>query len=161
VSPEETLRRYEHHVSPVTGAVTMLERFPGSGDGVVNVYASGYNFARGQRNPAGLRRGLRANSSGKGTTDLQAKASALCEALERYCGVFRGDEPRSPPCRLRDLGGAAIHPNACMQYSETQYRDRDAWNARQSSWNWIPEPFDEDSPREWTPVWSLTRREVR
>jgi ribosomal protein S12 methylthiotransferase accessory factor len=160
-SPAETLRRYEHHVSAVTGAVTMLERFPVSGDGVVNVYASGHNFARGQRNLAGLRRGLRANSSGKGTTDLQAKASALCEALERYCGVFRGDEPRTAPCPLRDLGGAAIHPNACMQYSETQYRERDTWNARQSSWNWVPEPFEDDQAVEWTPVWSLTRREVR
>src|SRR5262249_38245708 len=76
ISPTQTLRRYEHHVSPVTGAVTMLQRFPESGDGVVNVYGSGHNFARGQKNVAGLRRGLRANSAGKGTTDLQAKASA-------------------------------------------------------------------------------------
>jgi ribosomal protein S12 methylthiotransferase accessory factor len=48
-----------------------------------------------------------------------------------------------------------------MQFSELQYRQRDAWNARQSPWNWVPEPFDEDTRVEWTPVWSLTRREVR
>jgi ribosomal protein S12 methylthiotransferase accessory factor len=161
VSPEETLRRYEHHVSRITGAVTMLERFPWSGDGVVNVYGAGHNFARRQRNVEQIRRGLRSNSSGKGTSDLQARASGLCEALERYSGVFRGDEPRIGPCRLRDLGGAAVHPNACMQYSDKQFRERDAWNARGSSWNSVPEPFDEAMAVEWTPVWSLTRAQVR
>lgn len=161
VSPEETLRRYEHHVSRLTGAVTELRRYRGSGDGVVNVYGAGHNFARRQGSLADIRRGLRSLSSGKGTSDLQARASGLCEALERYCGVFRGDELRTPPRRMRDLGGAAIHPNACMQYSDRQYRERDAWNARGSPWNSVPEPFDEERPVEWTPVWSLTRREVR
>ncbi|MBI1916591.1 MAG: TOMM precursor leader peptide-binding protein [Planctomycetes bacterium] len=161
VSPEETLKRYQHHVSRLTGAVTMLERFRWSGDGVVNVYGAGHNFARRQGSVEAIRRGLRSQSSGKGTSDLQAKASGLCEALERYCGVFRGDEPRTASCRLRDLGDAAIHPNVCMQYSERQYRERNAWNARQSSWNSVPEPFNEDQAIEWTPVWSLTRNEVR
>jgi ribosomal protein S12 methylthiotransferase accessory factor len=161
LSPDQTLRRFEHHVSPVTGAVTTLERWPVPGDGLVNVYGSGHNVARGQANLAGLRSGLRVNCAGKGTTELQAKASALCEALERYSGVFQGDEGRTAPERLRDLGPAAIHPNTCMLYSESQYRDREFWNARKSSFNWVPEPFDEDAPVEWTPVWSLTRREVR
>jgi ribosomal protein S12 methylthiotransferase accessory factor len=161
ISAEETLRRYEHHVSRVTGAVTILERFPWSGDGVVNVYGAGHNFARRQGSVADIRRGLRSQSSGKGSSDLQARASGLCEALERYSGVFRGDEPRIGPCCLRDLGEAAIHPNACMQYSDRQYHERDAWNARGSQWNSIPEPFDEERPVEWTPVWSLTRQEVR
>ena len=161
LSPEETLRRHEHHVSPVTGAVTLLERWPISGDGVMNVYGSGHNSARGPRSLAGLRSGLRAYCAGKGTTDVQAKAGALCEALERYCGVFQGDEPRTAPTRLRDLGGAAIHPNACMLYSPSQYRQREAWNAGRSPFNWVPEPFHNDATVEWTPVWSLTRGEVR
>jgi ribosomal protein S12 methylthiotransferase accessory factor len=161
VSPAETLRRHEHHVSPVTGVVSLLERWPWSEDGGVNVYGSGHNFARKQKSLAGLRGGLRTYCAGKGTTDLQARAGALCEALERYCGVFQGDEPRAAPRRLRDLGEQAIHPNACMLYSDTQYRERESWNARQSPWNWVPDPFDAEAPVEWTPVWSLTRREVR
>jgi ribosomal protein S12 methylthiotransferase accessory factor len=161
VSPEETLRRYEHHVSRLTGAVTVLQRYAWSGDGVVNVYGAGHNFARRQGSLADIRRGLRSQSSGKGTSDLQARASGLCEALERYCGVFRGDEPRTAPCRMRDLGDAAIHPNACMQFSDKQYRERDAWNARGSPWNSVPEPFDEEQAVEWTPVWSLTCKQIR
>lgn len=84
----------------------------------------------------------------------------MCEALERYSGVFRGDEPRVR-ARLADLGTAALHPNACMLYSDQQYRDRDAWNARKSQWNEVPEPFDPDAIVEWTPVWSMTRQAVR
>jgi ribosomal protein S12 methylthiotransferase accessory factor len=48
-----------------------------------------------------------------------------------------------------------------MLYSEKQYRERAAWNARGSAWNDVPGPFDEDGVHDWTPVWSLTRRAVR
>lgn len=65
-SPEETLRRYGHHVSRLTGAVTGLGRFPTSGDGVVNVYGAGHNFARRQGSLADLKRGLRSHCGGKG-----------------------------------------------------------------------------------------------
>jgi ribosomal protein S12 methylthiotransferase accessory factor len=159
-SPEETLRRYEHHVSHITGVVTTLGRFAHSGDGVINVYGSGHNLARRHGCLAELKTSLRSYSSGKGISELQAKASGLCEALERTCGVFRGEEIRQT-ARLRDLGDSAIHPNACMLYSAKQYCERELWQARQSQWNDVPEPFDEDEIAEWTPVWSLTRREIR
>jgi ribosomal protein S12 methylthiotransferase accessory factor len=161
VSPEETLRRYQHHVSPLTGAVSLLERIRTPTDGIVNVYGAGHNFARRQNSLEEICQGLRTQSSGKGTSDVQARASGLCEALERYSGVFRGDEPRTRPCRMRDLGDAAIHPNACMHYSDQQYRQRDAINARKSPWNRVPVLFDVEQAVEWTPVWSLTRKEIR
>jgi ribosomal protein S12 methylthiotransferase accessory factor len=160
-SPTETLGRYEHHVSRLTGAVTMLERFPCSDGGVVNVYGAGHNAARRQTSLDDIRRGLRSHSAGKGATDLQARASALCEALERHSGIFRGDEPRTKPCRLRDLGEAGIHPNLCLQYSDKQYRERATLNELHSSPTAVPEPFDEEQPVEWTPLWSLTRKQVR
>jgi len=161
VSPEETLRRYQHHVSRLTGAVTMLKRFGCSHEGLVNVYEAGHNLARRPESVEEIRRGLRSQSAGKGVTDLQAKASGLCEALERYSGLFHGDEPRTKPCRLRDLGDAAIHPNVCMGYSDKQYRERAAWNARKPLPQSVPEPFDEEQAIEWTPVWSLTRNQAR
>jgi ribosomal protein S12 methylthiotransferase accessory factor len=157
--PEETLSRYGHHVSRLIGAVVGLGRFPG-GDGLVNVYGAGHNFARRQGSLAELKRGLRNHCAGKGVSDAQARASGLCEALERYCGVFRGDEPRIT-ARLVDLGGSARHPNDCMLYSAEQYRDRAEWNARGSQWNGVPEPFDDSSAIEWSPAWSMTNQEVR
>ena len=163
VSPEQTLERYGRHVSPITGAVPLLERNGGSegeGDGVVHVYLSGHNAARRSRTMRGLRSDLRSSNAGKGATDLQAKASALCEGLERYSGVFRGDEARRT-ARLTDLGDAGIDPRTCMLFSDKQYRERDAWNARGSRLDIVPAPFDPAAEMEWTPVWSLTRGAAR
>ncbi len=159
-TPEQTLERYGRHVSPLVGAVPLLERAEEDGDGVVHVYVSGNNAARRPRTMRGLRNDLRSSNAGKGVTDAQAKAGALCEGLERYCGVFRGDEPRRT-ARLADLGGAGIDPRACLLYSDKQYRERDAWNARGSRWDIVPAPFDPEAVMEWSPAWSLTRGEAR
>jgi ribosomal protein S12 methylthiotransferase accessory factor len=161
VRPEDTLARYAHHVSPLTGAVPVLERAPGLGDdGVLHVYMAGNNMARPHKELAHLRGDLRNMSAGKGTTDAQAKASGLCEGLERYSGVFRGDEPRRV-ARSTELGGAAVPLNDCLLFSEAQYRERYERNATGSRFSFIPEPFDPGAEIEWAPVWSLTRREVR
>jgi ribosomal protein S12 methylthiotransferase accessory factor len=160
VPPEETLRQHGHHVSPITGAVPMLERGAPGGDGVLHVYLAGNNMARPYRNLAHLRGDLRTMCAGKGTTDAQARASGLCEGLERYSGVFRGDEPRRR-ARRPDLGPAAVPLEDCLLFSERQYRGRDARNAAGSRFSFIPVPFDPDAEVDWSPVWSLTRREVR
>jgi oxazoline/thiazoline synthase len=160
LSPQQTLDRYGHHVSPITGAVSVLQRDVPDGDTVMHVYLSGHNAARRLRNLRALRSDLRSSSCGKGTTELQARASALCEGLERHSAVFRGDEPRRPG-RLVDLGDAAIHPNVCMHYSDRQYRDRESLNAREAKFDSVPVPFDPEDEVEWTPVWSLSRQAVR
>jgi len=158
--PEATLERFQHHVSPITGAVPALVRHGVSAEGILHTYSAGHNAALRRGGLELLRKGLRSYNGGKGTSDSQARAGALCEALERRSGLFRGDEPRRR-ARLRDLGAAAIHPNDCMRFSEVQYQRREAWNARKSRFNVVPRPFDENAEIEWTPVWSLTRREPR
>jgi oxazoline/thiazoline synthase len=158
-SPQETLERYGHHVSAITGAVPMLQRDT-VGDGVLHVYLSGHNSARRARSLRGLRSDLRSSNCGKGTTDAQARASALCEGLERYSGTFRGDEPRRR-ARLSDLGDAGIDPRTCLLFSERQYRERDTWNATQHQFDMVPMPFDPAAEIDWTPVWSLSRQTVR
>jgi bacteriocin biosynthesis cyclodehydratase domain-containing protein len=158
-SPQQTLDRYGHHVSSITGAVSMLER-DNSGDGVLHVYLSGPNSARRSHSLRGLRADLRSSNCGKGTTDAQAKASALCEGLERFSGTFRGDEPRRR-ARLADLGDAGIAPDVCLLFSSRQYRERDIWNAAGHRFDEVPLPFDPVADIDWTPVWSLSRQAVR
>jgi oxazoline/thiazoline synthase len=158
ISPEATLARYEHHVSPITGVVKALERESSSKDGDVHVYVATHDWIGNHECLADLRRSLRIQSSGKGPSDLQAKVSALCEALERYSAVFQGDESRRT-ARFQELGSEAIHPNTCMCFSVKQYTERNAWNARGSRFNRIPLPFDEGAEIDWTPVWSLTRQQ--
>src|SRR5207248_10751045 len=115
----------------------------------------GGNTARPPRPLGRLRSALRTMNAGKGTGDAQARASALCEGLERYSGVFRGDEPRRS-ARQAELGGAAVPLNDCLLFSERQYREREALNARASRFSFIPAPFDPGAEVEWSPVWSLT-----
>jgi ribosomal protein S12 methylthiotransferase accessory factor len=161
LTPEATVARFQHHVSPISGAVPTLQWNGGQErDGVLYAYVAGANFSRPPRALAMLRAGLRGRTGGKGASDAQARASALCEALERYSGVFQGHEPQRH-ARRAALGDAAIHPNACMGFSDHQYDERGAWNARGEMMHAVPLPFDEDAVISWTPVWSLTRGETR
>jgi oxazoline/thiazoline synthase len=158
--PKQTVEKYKHHISPITGAVTHLVRVSSDEDRFMHVYAANHDQASKIDSFETLRQGLRTNSSGKGMTDAQAKASGLCEALERYSGNFHGDEIRERASYQR-LGGSAVHPNECLLFSEEQYRRRGEWNARCSEHNRVPDPLDAETEIEWTPVWSLTAQEFK
>ena len=80
----EQLRR---HVSPIIGAVTWLVPAAEVEDGLTYSYRAGHNFAMVRDNMDLLKRNLRGQSGGKGRTDLQARVSAVGEAIERYSGV--------------------------------------------------------------------------
>ena len=158
--PEETYERLIRHVSPLTGAVSSLKRQTINDDGVTYSYASGHNFALMQDSTFFLRKNLRGRSGGKGRTDVQAKVGAICEAIERYSGVFRGDEPRKR-ARFTDLE-YAIHPADLLGFSDVQYERRDDWNrANLSTYHIVPERFDEQREIDWTTAWSLRDDEAR
>lgn len=146
-----TLGRYNHHIDPITGIVTHLARVQTPEH--IYLYASGHNKARPLHQWQNFKRHLRSQSAGKGTDDIQARASALCEAIERYSGTFQGDEPRIT-ARLRDLDGA-IHPRDLLLFSDAQYTARETWNAHCPPHLFVPAPFDEEREIEWSPVWSL------
>lgn len=155
IPPEETYERFRHHVSPITGVVSSLTPSQNVEGSPLRVWVAGHNFALKNDSLYFLQDGLRTKSAGKGMTDLQARTSAMCEAIERYSGVYRGEE-KSLRATYRDLGERAIHPNACMLFSKRQYQERMQWLARQSRFQVIPLPFREDVEVEWTPVYSLT-----
>ncbi|MCL1469016.1 TOMM precursor leader peptide-binding protein [Argonema galeatum] len=160
-SPEETIEKYKHHISPITGAIRSLKQIRVSETNLTNVYVAGHNFATMFDGLYFLRENLRGKSAGKGKTDIQAKASALGEAVERYSGVFQGDEIRQKGT-YKEMGASAIHPNTCMNFSEFQYQTRSEWNVKCTNlFQKVPEPFDEEIEIEWTPVWSLTNDEVK
>jgi oxazoline/thiazoline synthase len=157
-APEETLKKYQHLVSPIIGVVRMLVPVY-SADGLIHVYVAGHNHALKMESLEFLKAGLRNTSSGKGICDAQAKASALCEAVERYSGERTGTEVIVTASfrEMRERFGAnAIHPNEVMRYSDRQLAEREIWNEKKSKFNRVPEPLDESVPIDWTPVWSLT-----
>lgn len=159
-NPDQVLDTYGPHVSSVTGVVRELRPYE-TGIEFVKGYYAGHNFARRVDRLSMLRKGLRSMAAGKGTTDAQARASAVCEAIERYSGLFSGDEPRRT-ATLAELGDEAIAPNDIQLYSERQYAGRDEWNNTQrSTFQLVCDPLPPDEPIEWSPVWSLTHERTR
>lgn len=160
VSAEATFEKYKHHISPITGIVKHLRQVEVPHP-KVHVYSASHNMRPVSNLPADLPALLRDQSAGKGFTAAQAKTSALCEALERFSGVFQGNEKRVL-ASYRDLGSDAIHPNVCMLFSDEQYAGRDVWHeACNHPFQHVPIPFNPDVQIEWTPVWSLTLQRTR
>ena len=164
IPPEETLARHGHLVSPITGVVTWLRRASDPADPWLNVCWSGNNLALRSRTLSSLRRSLRSKSAGKGSTAEQARASALCEAVERYSGTFHGDEIRCSR-RLADFERAgeseAIPPNAVQLFSDRQLDDAERLNARGHPYNFVPDRLDPEMEIEWSPLWSFTEERHR
>jgi ribosomal protein S12 methylthiotransferase accessory factor len=161
VTPRATVARFRRHVSPLTGVISRLERV--EADLPLNTnYQAIHNFSAPARTVDELRAGLQGGSFGKGSTAEQGEASALMEAIERYSGIFQGDEIRVTR-RFTDFpSGDAIVPNDVLLFSEAQYQKQAAaavinpFEARS-----VPEPFDRSAEIEWSPVWSLHDRRFK
>jgi bacteriocin biosynthesis cyclodehydratase domain-containing protein len=154
VSARSTVARFRKHVSPLTGVVTKLERIEADLPMNTNFHAK-HNFSAPAHNIDQLRSGLSGGSFGKGSTAEQAEASALMESIERYSGIFQGDEIRATR-RFSDFApGDAILPNDVLLFSDAQARvDQTAADDAEESQT-IPAPFDPSAKLEWSPVWSL------
>lgn len=159
IAPAETLKLYEHHVSPITGVVKTLEPY-GSAPNITPLYAAGHNFALRLENVSSLSKCLRHRSAGKGKDEMSARAGALCEAIERHSAIYQGNE-YFIEARLSDLGDRAIQPNSCLLFSENQYSDREKWNSKGSRFNMVPKRLDPDLCVKWSPVWSLKNKQCR
>ncbi|HMK70690.1 MAG TPA: TOMM precursor leader peptide-binding protein, partial [Xanthobacteraceae bacterium] len=153
VSSRATVARFRKYVSPLTGVVSRLERMEADLPLNTNFHAT-HNFAPPARTVHDLRAGVGGASFGKGSTAEQGEASALMEAIERYTGIFQGDEIRVTR-RFTDFPSReVIHPNKVLLFSDAQYRRSQAP---------VPDPdepqrpvaFDRSAEIEWSPVWSL------
>jgi oxazoline/thiazoline synthase len=150
VTSRATVAKYRKHVSPLTGVVSKLERVEVDLPLNTNFYAS-HNFSGPAKSIHELRSGRSGGSFGKGSTAEQGEASALMEAIERYSGIFQGDEIRVAR-RFNDFApGDAIWPNDVLLFSDAQYRRPPS----EEDVTPTPPPFDPSAKIEWTPVWSL------
>jgi oxazoline/thiazoline synthase len=151
VSPSATVARFRRHVSPLTGVVSRLERIQADLPLNTNYYAT-HNFSGPAKTVHELRAGLSSGSFGKGSTAEQGEASALMEAIERYSGIFQGDEIRAKR-RFTDFPlDEAIPPNEVLQFSAVQLRTPTLGSNERNA---IPALFDRSAKIEWSPVWSL------
>lgn len=140
-SPTQSYARCAHLVSDVLGPATHLEPMPGVDGHLPLVYSSGYRVRPSRLGPG---EAFYRRCAGKGSTPEQARMSALAECIERYSGVYRGDEA----CLFAsaaELGDAALHPDRLHLFSDAQRVKDEA----------VPPPLPTDERIAWTPAWSL------
>jgi oxazoline/thiazoline synthase len=153
VPSRATVARFLKYVSPLTGVVSRLERIKADLP-LNNNYRAMHNFAPPAQTVNDLRAGLGGVSFGKGSTAEQGEASALMEAIERYTGIFQGDEIRATRRFTDFASGEVIHPNKVLLFSDAQYRRGQAPTPDPDEPQ-RPLPFDRSAEIEWSPVWSL------
>lgn len=151
MAPAETVSRYRKHVSPLTGVVSHLERIR-SDQPLDASFVARHNFSPRPDSVDALQAGLSGDSYGKGSTAEQGEASALMEAIERYCGIFQGDEVRATRRFIDFPAGDAIHPEEIIHFSEAQYQESASGCCTSDG---APRRFDPSAEMEWSPVWSL------
>lgn len=144
-----TVERLSHHVSPLTGVVARVTPLNAESDEGLTVYRSEIfrTPAPGGDPVSGAWTQL---CLGKGVAATQARASAMCEAVERYAAFHQGDEA-VVIAPAAELDAPCIAPTALAQFSERQIArfatDRPphavaAAAAQEPTW--------------WAPAWSLT-----
>ncbi|WP_282089850.1 TOMM precursor leader peptide-binding protein [Aquimarina algiphila] len=160
VSPEETYKKYKHHISSISGIVPKVSPYHKKEDAPIFNFASGRNRALQSTSLFWLNHHLRSGNGGKGKNSIQAKTGALCEAIERYSLMYHGDE-YSFTASYENLDNAIL-PNECMNFSETQYKMREELNSTTSKfYAFIPQPFDRKEKMEWTSFYSLTYKDYK
>lgn len=161
INPIQTVEKYQHLVSPVTGPIAYLHPMPNRHTGMRKVYVAGYLVCP-QEVPHN--NCFDKTCAGKGQTDEQARASALCEALERYSGVYQGDESRirSSLNSLLAKGFSAVDFNTLQHFSEVQYLERNTINQQsRDRRRQVPERYLPDNEIDWTIAWSiLTKNKI-
>jgi bacteriocin biosynthesis cyclodehydratase domain-containing protein len=153
VSSRATVARFRKYVSPLTGVVSRLDRI--EADLPMNAsFHAAHNFSAPAETVDELRSGLIGGSFGKGSTAEQGEASALMESIERYSGIFQGDEIRMMR-RFTDFPpGDAILPNEVLLFSDAQFASDPSNPA-------APIRLDRSAAIEWSPIWSLRDKRFR
>ncbi|HWO35740.1 MAG TPA: TOMM precursor leader peptide-binding protein [Candidatus Acidoferrum sp.] len=155
-----TLNDISGFVSKVNGIVTELVP-AATGLASLHAYNGFFGFARDVADFQAFKKSFLSQAAGVGRTAEDAKIGAICEALERYSGMYHGDEPAIQASYAQLDPARTVHPNACMLYSTRQFDLRDKINAEGAAFDFVPKPFDETAVLDWTGVWSLSSRRFK
>lgn len=140
--PAASYARTAHLVSDVLGPVTHLHPMPGVPDENPLVWSSGYRVRPTVFDDA---ESFYRRCAGKGQSSEQARMSALAECVERYAGIYRGDEA-TIDASYAQVADAALHPDALHLFSDQQRRNPGL----------APPSLPPSQRILWTPAWSLT-----
>lgn len=149
----------DRHISGYLGAISRITPIGIPGEAAF-CYSAVHPFATAG-SLAELRTSMRGLSGGKGQTDAQARQSAIGEAVERYCGLWRADRPVHRSSYQRLAPDTAVRLSDLLLFSDRQYAERDKLNPHLAHFHRIPEPLPDDATVDWTTGWSLTHERIR
>ncbi len=148
---QATVARLMGEVSPLSGVAVELRVLPSQGD--MPVYHSQF-FRPLHRDVHDLTRIVAQSCLGKGMSDAQSQASALCEAIERYAAGYQGDEAVVTGS-AQSLGTLCVLPQSLLFFSaEQRAQARPGERAALL-------PCHNDTLMAWSPAWSLTHHSPR
>ena len=148
-----TVERLARHVDPLCGVITQVVPLGVEAEDALTVYRSEVF-----KTPA-AHRDLSAGALvqvclGKGMSTDQSRASAMCEAVERYAAFYQGDEA-SVMAAASELDAPCISPQALSLFSDRQRRSFEA-NTNKPPHAAASPMTPTCDPAWWAPAWSLT-----
>lgn len=145
-----TVERLAPHVSPLTGVIARVSPLNAESEESLTVYRSEiFRTPAPGADPTGW--AWTQLCLGKGVSATQARASAMCEAVERYAAFYQGDEA-VVIAPAADLDAPCIAPTALAHFSETQ---KSRFGTDRPPHAVVPPPAKDAAW--WAPAWSLTR----
>ena len=154
--PAATLQRLQPLIDPVTGIISHLQRI-NSGT-ALPVYSAGF-FKRQEPGSPYEPSSNHVLTLGKGFSDEQSRASAACEAVERWAAQWQGSEPQvdAAPAGLqsRYLLPQQLAPFSARQYEQFLQRSTVADGDRRQA----VKRFPVEGEMVWVSAWSLTEDE--
>ncbi len=173
VTAQSTVDTLMSLVSPVTGVINQLEDLDNDGGDSENrpektssqsikIYRSGFFKSHHKMTSENFEQNSFVQIClGKGVSHQQSQASALAEAVERYCAQYQSDIPAitSTESDLQDTAKRTLNFHDLAPYSPCQYQQfKDNTHADHS----LKSNFRayDDSVIHWLPGWSLTHDET-
>lgn len=157
VPSEHTVSKLSRLVSPITGIINHCRELELGKNHPVKVYRTGFFKTPPTLKPDVMEQGFVQICMGKGVAPIQSQASALCEAVERFCALYQGDLPllKSTRSQLSEQGERSVSYQELVPYSDRQYQNFNTPDHPDSRLKQAAVPYQDQSIY-WLPSWSLT-----
>ncbi len=157
VSAEQTVEKLSRLISPVSGIINHFTEQAVEHDTPVKIYRSGFYKTPFPPTLRFEQNGFVQTCLGKGVSHIQSQASALSEAIERYCALYQAHVPsiKSSLSALIKQGQRALSFQQLVPCSNQQYQHFGDASHPDSKRKQAVIPYD-DAEIHWVPCYSLS-----
>ncbi|KZN43012.1 YcaO-like family protein [Pseudoalteromonas luteoviolacea] len=158
LSAQQTVEKLKPFISPITGQITHIEKLPKTKGSSISIFKTAFFKSPPIKNANNI-----ANDSfvqiclGKGVSESQSMASALCETIERKNAQYRYITP-TVFAHQSELSHRSYNFNQLVPYSKQQYKRFSDPHNKESNRTQAAVEFDSRQIN-WQQVWSLSHNE--